>query len=72
MQELYPWLLPRIFKTPHLHAVLRPYRRDGVVACGGYEGKFAFMKDPWFEFPDERPQLQGAPNARCSPGTASA
>ncbi len=54
-EELYTWLLGEVYLEAHLHSVLREYRRRNVVEVTDYEGRFAFGKNPMFEFSQERP-----------------
>jgi hypothetical protein len=53
MKELYEWLLHEIYLEKHLHQVIRELRNEGNVIASGYDGRFAFNKNPTIEFPDD-------------------
>jgi three-Cys-motif partner protein len=46
IEELYEWLLGTMYRKVHLHKVLRDCRDQGTVKFSGYEGRFAFNKNP--------------------------
>ena len=54
--KLDDWLLGELFLSKHLHKILRDYRNGGVVEASGYDGSFAFKKNPTFKFPKKRPE----------------
>lgn len=43
-------LIETIYLESHLNKLLRQLRSDGIVKVSGYEGRFAFNKNPLFEF----------------------
>jgi three-Cys-motif partner protein len=51
---LYEWLLNRSYLRKHLHEILRGYRNNGIIEAHGYEGRFAFSKNPLITFPKQR------------------
>lgn len=55
MDEIYEWLLSRLYRKPHLHKVLRQLRDRELVRFSGYTGNFAFGKNPLVHFPPRRP-----------------
>ncbi len=55
MEEIYNWLLRELYLKKHVHQVLREYRNQGFVDFSGYEGTFAFSKNPLASFPLWRP-----------------
>ena len=55
MEEIYDWLLRELYLKKHVHQVLREYRNQGFVDFSGYEGTFAFSKNPLASFPLWRP-----------------
>ena len=40
------WLTEQVYLRKHLHQVLRKLRDQGRVTFHGYEGRFAFSKNP--------------------------
>lgn len=50
MEELYKWLLTTMYLEKHLHTVIRELRKANLVECRGYEGRFAFNKNPTLKF----------------------
>jgi len=50
MEELYEWLVPRVYLQKHLHLVLKNMRRKGRVQFNDYTGRFAFSKNPRASF----------------------
>ena len=50
MAEVDQWLLSQLYLPKHLHQVLRELRDDGLVEFGGYQGRFAFNKNPSVAF----------------------
>lgn len=57
MKEIYEWLLDRLYRKKHLHKVLREWRNNDEIECIGYEGRFAFDKNPLVQFPFPAEQL---------------
>lgn len=50
--HLYDWLLDETYIKKHLHKILRKLRNSGIITSTGYDGRFAFSKNPTFHFPD--------------------
>lgn len=46
VDRLYEWLLGTMYRKVHLHQVIRECRNQQLVDCSGYEGRFAFSKNP--------------------------
>ncbi len=50
METLYEWLLGQVYTRVHLHQALRELRDSGKLGFRGYEGRFAFSKNPTIDF----------------------
>ena len=55
VNQMHEWLVDQLYLPKHLHAILRSYRRQGVVEVSGYDPPFAFGKNPVFSFPCKKP-----------------
>lgn len=58
LETIYKWLLDRLYRKKHLHEVLRDLRDNGEIECTGYEGRFAFKKNPLVKFINKEPPSQ--------------
>jgi hypothetical protein len=57
LEEIYKWLLDRLYRKKHLHEVLREWRNNDEIECTGYKGRFAFEKNPLVHIPSPAEQL---------------
>jgi len=53
--QMHDWLIDELYLPKHLRHILREYRNRGIIEASGYEGRFAFKKNPIFAFPANRP-----------------
>jgi len=58
-KEIEDWLLGELYRVPHLRALLREYRDQGILTFSDFGARFAFRNDPLVSFPPERPSGPG-------------
>jgi three-Cys-motif partner protein len=53
MEDIYYAVGNTLYLPKHIHTVLKDYLDGGEITATGYEGRFAFNKNPLIQFPDD-------------------